>query len=216
MGGEINLNGITVLSREDGFIDATALCKAGGKKFNDWYRMESTTEYISFIENYTKINKDNLIEIIKNKHNSLRGTWIHPIIATNVAQWISSEFSFKVSIWIEEWKKNNRELYMKQLHQIIPDKNILKEKKIQLRLHLELGGEIEVKTESGFIDLLTDDEIIEIKHGKNWKNAVGQILMYSLEYPNHKKRIHLFDIQPDTNINNKCSIYNILVTYNEK
>ena len=105
---------------------------------------------------------------------------------------------------------------MKQLHQIIPDKNILKEKEIQLRLHLELGGEIEVKTESGFIDLLTDDEIIEIKQGKNWKNAVGQILMYSLEYPNHKKRIHLFDIQPDTNINNKCSIYNILVSYDEE
>ena len=147
IGGEINLNGITVLSREDGFINATALFKAGGKKFNDWYRLESTTEYISFIENYTKINKDKLIEIIKNKNNSLRGTWIHPIIATNVAQWISSEFSFKVSIWIEEWKKNNRELYMKQLHQIIPDKNILKEKEIQLRLHLELGGEIEVKTE---------------------------------------------------------------------
>ena len=42
IGGEINLNGITVLSREDGFINATALCKAGGKQFNDWYRLEKT------------------------------------------------------------------------------------------------------------------------------------------------------------------------------
>ena len=50
LGGEINLNGITVLAREDGFINATALCKAGGKRFNDWYILDSTKEIIKFVE----------------------------------------------------------------------------------------------------------------------------------------------------------------------
>jgi len=51
IGGEINLNGITILSRpEDGFINATALCKAGNKKFNDWYRLDSTKELILELE----------------------------------------------------------------------------------------------------------------------------------------------------------------------
>ena len=50
LGGEITLNGINVLSREDGFINATAMCKAGNKKFNDWLRLESTKELIEALE----------------------------------------------------------------------------------------------------------------------------------------------------------------------
>lgn len=87
------------------------------------------------------------------------------------------------------------------------------EKYIQKRLKVELGGQIEVCCDSGYIDLLIDTEIIEIKHGMNWKHAVGQLLMYSLDYPTHKKRIHLFGIEYDEKINQNCEIYNISVTY---
>jgi hypothetical protein len=76
-----------------------------------------------------------------------------------------------------------------------------------------LGGCIEVETEVGYIDLLTDYEIIEIKDGKLWKHALGQILMYSVDYPNHKKRIHLFDIEKNKMIEDRCNIYNIKVSY---
>lgn len=87
------------------------------------------------------------------------------------------------------------------------------EKKIQNKLYKELGGEIEVKTENGYIDLLTNSEIIEIKDGKLWKNAIGQILVYSQSYPKHNKRIHLFGIENNENINKICKDYNIKVTY---
>ena len=46
---EMMLNGVNVLAREDGFINATAMCKAGGKKFNDWNRLDSTKELINEI-----------------------------------------------------------------------------------------------------------------------------------------------------------------------
>ena len=46
---EIMLNGVNVLAREDGFINATAMCKAGGKRFNDWKRLDSTQELINEI-----------------------------------------------------------------------------------------------------------------------------------------------------------------------
>ncbi len=64
--------------------------------------------------------------------------------------------------------------------------------------------------------MLTDNEIIEIKHISNWKNAVGQILIFSQDYPKYNKRIHLFD---DTNITSnkmieeRCSKFNIKITY---
>lgn len=46
LSGTITLNNIVIYSRADGMINATALCKAGGKKFNDWMRLESTKELI--------------------------------------------------------------------------------------------------------------------------------------------------------------------------
>lgn len=38
---------VVVIQREsDGMIDLTAICNAGRKKFNHWYRNESTKEFL--------------------------------------------------------------------------------------------------------------------------------------------------------------------------
>jgi DNA-binding MarR family transcriptional regulator len=66
------------------------------------------------------------------------------------------------------------------------------ERKVRDSLKTALGGNAEVKTPVGRIDLLTDTEIIEVKSIGEWKGALGQLLIYSLHYPNHQKRIHLF------------------------
>lgn len=60
------------------------------------------------------------------------------------------------------------------------------------RLQAKLGGQIEVVTSVGRIDLLTDTEVIEVKEISDWKAALGQILTYSAFFPEHNKRIHLF------------------------
>jgi len=199
--------------RDDGYVSVTALCRKGNKKPNDWLRLKQTKNLVEICSKHINIDSDKLIEVYIGGNKS--GTWIHPLLATNLAQWISNDFAIKVSLWIEEWKQinGNKTLYNKEISNIKPDFNFQKEKEIQLKLQKELGGKIEVETDTGFIDLLTDNEIIEIKNGKNWKEAVGQILIYSLEFPLHKKRIHLFDIENDITINNKCRIYNINVTY---
>jgi hypothetical protein len=44
----------------------------------------------------------------------------------------------------------------------------------------------------GIPDVLTESEVIEVKQGKNWKHAIGQVLVYKLYYPEHTARIHLF------------------------
>ena len=69
--GEICLNGIMVLSREDCYINATQLCRAGGKKkFNDWCRLDSTKELIKTLEEDLKFTEtgypaSGLLDIIK-------------------------------------------------------------------------------------------------------------------------------------------------------
>ena len=210
----------TIPLREDGYIFATWLCKAVGKKVNGWLRLKETKELIKIFSLETGIDENKLIEIKQSGNKYYQGTWIHRILATNLGQWCSLHFTLQVSKWIEEWCliKNNEEKYLKEIYNIKPDNlNDDKEMQIQKRLQEELGGKIEVETEIGYIDLLTDDEIIEIKIGNNWKQAVGQILMYSVEYPNHNKRIHLFDIDDNIEkckiIENRCSKYDIKVTY---
>jgi len=119
LGGEITLNGISVLAREDGFINATAMCKAGKKEFKHWNSLESTKELIKALEQSENSEKGimtdiqrsvvirtdlskNLIDIIKNGPNNKRGSWIHPDLAVQLAQWISPLFSLQVSKWVRE------------------------------------------------------------------------------------------------------------------
>ncbi len=62
---------------------------------------------------------------------------------------------------------------------------------VQIALQSREGGEREVETPTGFIDLVTDEYVIEIKHVKDWKDG-AKVLIYALNFPNRKPRVHLF------------------------
>lgn len=92
------------------------------------------------------------------------------------------------------------------------------ERRIRDRLKLELGGEIEVATAVGRIDLLTATEVIEIKNINDWKEALGKILAYSAFFCEHSKRIHLFgrcDLAKLALAQATCSEFGITVTFEE-
>lgn len=100
---EIMLNGVNVLAREDGFINATAMCKAGGKQFKHWKSLEGTKELINEMTETGLVGiPTNLIIIISKGPNNSRGSWIHPDLAVQLAQWISPTFALKVSRWVRE------------------------------------------------------------------------------------------------------------------
>ena len=46
----------------DNYINATQLCKAGGKNFGQWYRLESTKELISVLASDVYIHTSQLID----------------------------------------------------------------------------------------------------------------------------------------------------------
>lgn len=101
------LNDIVITARpDDGFINATQLCKAGGKKFNHWSSLESTKKLIEALkqdqEHVTGIPATNFMEIIQGGEAKLQGSWIHQDLAIHLAMWISPEFSIQVSKWIRE------------------------------------------------------------------------------------------------------------------
>ena len=93
------------LIREDGFLNATAMCKVGKKEFKHWNSLISTKKIIKSLGDMLKVPSSQLIDVKKGCTSKYQqGSWIHPLLGTNLAQWISIEFSIKVSKWIEEWK----------------------------------------------------------------------------------------------------------------
>jgi hypothetical protein len=86
---------------DDGFINITNLCKAGGKKFNDWNRLDKTKRFLNVLSSNAGIP---VIELLKQEQggNGERHTWAHPQVSINIAQWISPEFDVLVSKWVYE------------------------------------------------------------------------------------------------------------------
>jgi hypothetical protein len=92
------------------------------------------------------------------------------------------------------------------------------EKQVVDRLQLEIGGEREVECEGGFVDLLTDEYIVEVKNIKSWKGALGQVLVYGNCFPKHKKCILLFHEIEITNekkefITRNCDKYDVTLIF---
>ena len=88
-------NGYIIESREDGYINITNLCKAGGKEFNDWNYLDKTKQFLKALSKAVGIPTSLLIHLTID-------TWVHPQVAINIAQWISPQFDIKVSAWVFE------------------------------------------------------------------------------------------------------------------
>ena len=100
---ELVFEGFTILSRDDGFINATEMCRIRNKKFNDWTRLDSTKELIIALQNQENLETgktDSKIIDIKLGKNAC--SWIHPDLAVHLALWIDKIFAIKVSRFVRE------------------------------------------------------------------------------------------------------------------
>lgn len=92
----------TIPLREDGYIYGTGLCKITNKRMYNWLRLKETKLLMKQIEEKSLIGT-NIIEIHKGGNNKdCQGTWIHPDLGLNLAQWCSPHFSYQVSKWLRE------------------------------------------------------------------------------------------------------------------
>ena len=165
-----------IMMKKNSYINATKLCDEHKKLFKNWSRNMQNEELINEVKkeiNYSKLSTTEDIDpiiTIKGGNKKLQivtGTYVHPLLMPDIIKWIQIPRS-------------------KQL-----------EYDVQQKLNKKFNGECEVPTELGIIDILTDTQIIEIKNFKDWKSALGQILIYSTFYPEHKKCIHLFKTRND-------------------
>jgi hypothetical protein len=102
-----SVSGIEVSQRvADGYVSATQMLKAHkaktgeSKKLANWIETDRAKAYISFVSGEVGIPTS---ELIQQNHGSRKGSWIHPDLASVFAAWLSVEFEFQVSRWIQEW-----------------------------------------------------------------------------------------------------------------
>jgi hypothetical protein len=94
-------NGSVIRQRSsDGYFDATAMCKIGGKLVADWSRLQSTQAYLDSLSTVTGIPITELVVVNQGGDHNSQGTWIHPRAAMRLAQWISPEFAVLVDGWV--------------------------------------------------------------------------------------------------------------------
>ena len=80
------------------------MCKVANKKVNHWLELKETKELRNKLEkSETGINISQLIEVYKgNSGKYVQGTWIHPDLGIQLAQWCLPNFALQVSKWIRE------------------------------------------------------------------------------------------------------------------
>ena len=83
----------------DGYADATAMCQANGKRWPDYIRLDTASAYLQALAASLGIPADQLVISTTTGPNHLRGTWVHPRLAVDLARWLSPEFA----VWMDGW-----------------------------------------------------------------------------------------------------------------
>lgn len=113
-----------IIMSKNGYINATKLCKDGGKKFRHWLENKGSKEQIDRLANSVGIPAE--LILIKNMTGpyECRGTYVHKKLKTTIASWVSPDISFKVDDIMEEYFSKEHKKIINEKNKIIDDQAI--------------------------------------------------------------------------------------------
>ena len=82
---------ITVQFNSDGWINATHIAKAHGKRLDVWLKTDETQQYINSFGRYSNTTKR--WDLIRARKGNGGGTWLHPKLAVVFARWLNVDFA---------------------------------------------------------------------------------------------------------------------------
>ena len=88
----------TPISRRttDGYVNATAMCKANGKEWSNYRQTDRCQLYMDALADSLGIQG---MDLLDSRGGNGGGTWIHPQLAVDLARWISAPFA----VWMDGW-----------------------------------------------------------------------------------------------------------------
>ena len=90
-------NGTPISRRTtDGFVNATAMCKANGKEWSKYRESDRCQTYLDALAETSGIR---MFDLIQSRQGHGGGTWVHPQVAVDLARWISAPFA----VWMDGW-----------------------------------------------------------------------------------------------------------------
>ena len=129
-------NGTPIQRRTtDGYVNATAMCHANGKKWSHYFETDRSHQYLEALSAETGIPASNLS--LTTKGGAHQGTWIHPQLAVDLARWISAPFA----VWMDSWfleELSGRVSQVREVQPQLPD--VLTTVQRSLDLLERLGG----------------------------------------------------------------------------
>lgn len=89
---------------KDGYINLNQIANACGKRIDKWLENKETQELLSEFESQS-LNTPNsgYLKPLFSQRGKYGGTWGHPDIAIQFAQWCSPSFALQVSRWVRQW-----------------------------------------------------------------------------------------------------------------
>jgi len=112
---------------KDGYVNATAMCKAAKKEWYEYARSKNAKDFLEELSSATEISRDELIQSVAGGIPHLQGTWVHPQVAVHLAQWLSPKFSVLVTQWVMDWlsgnvsKRNNTPYHLRRYFENKPN-----------------------------------------------------------------------------------------------
>lgn len=103
----------------DGYINATAMCKAAGKKLGHYLETQQNKDYLGVLASKLNVEVlaknpdiDNpvaaIVQVFQGVQYKNQGTWIHPKAAIHLAMWLSPEFAVQVTDWVYDWMNTGK------------------------------------------------------------------------------------------------------------
>jgi len=204
--------------------------RRGTKRFKDYIRLDRYKKLFKYMKRSPQFCGD-LSKTYKGGNPDLRGTYVHPDLLLDLASWISPCVFCKVTQLLNEWRKLdviNELRFHKEVGDAIKEGIVFSKQEnesiIRDKIAYEENGTVEVKTPIGFIDVLTDTKIIEVKKINLWKHALGQVKCYGYYYPDKQKWIYLFNqrdteceggenLESNQDLLNICILENVMVKF---
>ncbi|AYP74175.1 N1R/p28-like protein [Fowlpox virus] len=118
-----------IMMKENGFINATKLCKLGGKNLKHWLENKQSKDLIKELEDINSVWKPfptgrnsgqlEIIIIVSNegkndKKYEVSGSYVHQDLLPHIASWISPSFAIKVSKIINCYVSGKYEFKLKE------------------------------------------------------------------------------------------------------